>query len=108
MNLSERDAKVIWHPYTQMQTAGLPVAIVRGEGARLYDETGKEYIDAISSWWVNVHGHANQYIAQKVVRAASKAGACHLRRLYASACSGTCRTTSQSPAAESVENFLLR
>ena len=33
MNLSERDEKVIWHPYTQMQTAGLPVAIVRGEGA---------------------------------------------------------------------------
>ncbi|MGO9482932.1 MAG: adenosylmethionine--8-amino-7-oxononanoate transaminase [Candidatus Kryptoniota bacterium] len=66
MNLSERDEKVIWHPYTQMQTAGLPVAIVRGEGARLYDEQGKEYIDAISSWWVNVHGHANPYIAQKV------------------------------------------
>ena len=66
MNLSERDSKVIWHPYTQMQTARLPVAIVRGEGARLYDENGKEYIDAISSWWVNVHGHANQYIAQKI------------------------------------------
>jgi len=49
-----------------MQTAGLPVAIVRGEGACLYDEDGKEYIDAVSSWWVNVHGHANRYIAQKV------------------------------------------
>ncbi|HUI29658.1 MAG TPA: adenosylmethionine--8-amino-7-oxononanoate transaminase [Candidatus Acidoferrales bacterium] len=66
MNLSERDSKVIWHPYTQMQTAELPVAIVRGEGARLYDEDGKEYIDAISSWWVNVHGHANRYIGQKI------------------------------------------
>jgi adenosylmethionine-8-amino-7-oxononanoate aminotransferase len=65
MSLPERDSKVIWHPYTQMKTAGLPVAIVRGEGARLYDEQGKEYIDAISSWWVNIHGHANQYIAQK-------------------------------------------
>ena len=66
MNLAERDSKVIWHPYTQMQTAGLPVAIVRGEGARLYDESGNEYIDAISSWWVNVHGHAHPYIAKKV------------------------------------------
>ena len=66
MTLSERDSKVIWHPYTQMQTASLPVAIVRGEGARLYDENGKEYIDAIASWWVNVHGHANQYIADKM------------------------------------------
>ena len=66
MNLAERDAKVIWHPYTQMQTAGLPVAIVRGEGARVYDENGNEYIDAISSWWVNLHGHAHPYIAAKV------------------------------------------
>ncbi len=66
MSLSERDSKVIWHPYTQMQTAGMPIAIVRGEGARLYDEPGNEYIDAISSWWVNVHGHANPYIAQKI------------------------------------------
>lgn len=66
MNLSERDGKVIWHPYTQMKTAGLPVAVVRGEGARLYDEQGKEYIDAISSWWVNIHGHSNRYIAKKI------------------------------------------
>ena len=66
MNLSERDGKVIWHPYTQMQTSGLPVAIVRGEGARLYDEDGNEYIDAIASWWVNTHGHAHPYIAEKV------------------------------------------
>ncbi len=66
MKLAERDGKVIWHPYTQMQTAGLPVAITRGEGARLYDEEGNEYIDAISSWWVNIHGHAHPYIAAKV------------------------------------------
>jgi adenosylmethionine-8-amino-7-oxononanoate aminotransferase len=39
---------------------------VRGEGACLYDENGKRYIDAVSSWWVNIHGHANPYIAQKV------------------------------------------
>ena len=66
MSLSERDRRVIWHPYTQMQTAGLPIAIVRGEGSRLYDEKGNEYIDAIASWWVNTHGHAHPYIAEKV------------------------------------------
>lgn len=66
MTLSERDLKVIWHPYTQMQTAAAPVGIVRGEGACLYDEDGKCYIDAISSWWVNIHGHAHPYIAAKV------------------------------------------
>ncbi|MGV8880167.1 MAG: adenosylmethionine--8-amino-7-oxononanoate transaminase [Sphingobacteriaceae bacterium] len=65
-SLVERDLKVIWHPYTQMQTAAPPVAIVRGEGALLFDEAGKEYIDAVSSWWVNIHGHAHPYIAEKV------------------------------------------
>ena len=66
MTLAERDAKVIWHPYTQMKTAGLPIGIVRGDGACLYDENGKEYIDAISSWWVNLYGHSHPYIAQKI------------------------------------------
>src|SRR6195952_4240501 len=66
MGLSERDLDVIWHPYTQMKTALPHVPIVRGEGACLYDEDGKRYIDAVSSWWVNIHGHANKYIAQKV------------------------------------------
>lgn len=66
MTLTERDLKVIWHPYTQMQTAAPPVGIVRGEGAVLYGEDGREYIDAVSSWWVNIHGHAHPYIAKKV------------------------------------------
>jgi len=66
MRLVSRDLNVIWHPYTQMQTALPPVPIVRGEGACLYDENGKCYIDAVSSWWVNIHGHAHPYIAQKV------------------------------------------
>jgi len=66
MTLTERDLKVIWHPYTQMQTALPPIPIVKGDGASLFDENGKEYIDAVSSWWTNIHGHANKYIAQKV------------------------------------------
>jgi adenosylmethionine-8-amino-7-oxononanoate aminotransferase len=66
MNLTNRDLKVIWHPYTQMKTAPPPIPIVRGEGACLFDENGKRYIDAVSSWWVNIHGHAHPYIAQKV------------------------------------------
>ena len=66
MGLAERDMEVIWHPYTQMKTAAPPVAIVRGQGACLYDEQGKQYIDAVSSWWVNIHGHAHPYIARKV------------------------------------------
>jgi adenosylmethionine---8-amino-7-oxononanoate aminotransferase len=66
MSLTDRDLKVIWHPYTQMKTALPPIPIVRGEGALLFDENGKKYIDAVSSWWVNIHGHAHPYIAKKV------------------------------------------
>jgi adenosylmethionine---8-amino-7-oxononanoate aminotransferase len=66
MSLSSRDLQSVWHPYTQMKNAGPPLAIVRGEGAYLFDDKGKKYIDAISSWWVNLHGHAHPYIAQKV------------------------------------------
>ncbi|MDR3694015.1 adenosylmethionine--8-amino-7-oxononanoate transaminase [Mucilaginibacter sp.] len=66
MNLTDRDLKVIWHPYTQMKTAKPPIPIVRGEGALLFDENDKKYIDAVSSWWVNIHGHSHPYIAKKV------------------------------------------
>jgi len=63
---AQRDSAVNWHPFTPIKTAGEAVAIVRGEGAYLYDEKGKRYIDAISSWWVNLHGHAHPYIAEQV------------------------------------------
>jgi adenosylmethionine-8-amino-7-oxononanoate aminotransferase len=55
-----------------MKTALPHVPILRGEGACLYDENGKRYIDAVSSWWVNIHGHAHPYIAQKVAEQLSK------------------------------------
>ena len=64
--LSQRDQAVIWHPFTQMQTAPLPISIVRGEGSVLYTEDGREMLDMISSWWVNLHGHAHPYIAERV------------------------------------------
>jgi adenosylmethionine-8-amino-7-oxononanoate aminotransferase len=66
MNLVERDQNVIWHPYTQMKNALATIPIVKGEGVYLFDNEGKKYIDAISSWWVNIHGHAHPYIAEKV------------------------------------------
>lgn len=62
-SLSERDLSVLWHPFTQMKTAAAPIAIVKGEGAKLWDDHGKVYIDAIASWWMNLHGHAHPKIA---------------------------------------------
>nr|WP_294901143.1 adenosylmethionine--8-amino-7-oxononanoate transaminase [uncultured Pedobacter sp.] len=64
-NLVERDLDKIWHPYTQMKTAAKPIPIVKGEGAYLFTEKGEKLIDAVSSWWVNIHGHSHPYIAQK-------------------------------------------
>lgn len=66
MSISDLDKKHIWHPFTQMKTAQAPLPIVRGKGTILFDEDGKSYIDAIASWWVNLHGHAHPYLAQKV------------------------------------------
>jgi adenosylmethionine-8-amino-7-oxononanoate aminotransferase len=66
MNLSQKDQLYNWHPYTQHQTTGLLPAIVKGEGIYLWDENGKQYIDAISSWWVNPFGHSNPMIAQAI------------------------------------------
>ena len=65
-SIKERDREVIWHPYTPMKVWPEAIAIVRGEGAYLIDEDGNRYIDAISSWWVNLHGHSHPYIAQKI------------------------------------------
>lgn len=64
--LQKRDRAVNWHPYTQMKTADDAIPIVKGKGVYLYDNEGKKYIDAVSSWWVTLHGHANEHIAERV------------------------------------------
>jgi adenosylmethionine---8-amino-7-oxononanoate aminotransferase len=56
----------IWHPYTQEATATPPIEIDRGQGAYLYTRDGRRLIDAISSWWVNLHGHAHPAIAEAI------------------------------------------
>jgi adenosylmethionine---8-amino-7-oxononanoate aminotransferase len=68
MNFSQRDKKHNWHPYTQHKTAPNFPAIVKGKDALLWDENGKEYIDAIASWWVNPFGHSNQIIADAIYK----------------------------------------
>ncbi|HCJ12485.1 MAG: adenosylmethionine--8-amino-7-oxononanoate transaminase [Verrucomicrobia bacterium GWF2_51_19] len=65
-SLALRDKKLLWHPFTQEKKAQPPLAICRGEGSYVYDDTGKAYLDLISSWWVNLHGHAHPAIAKKI------------------------------------------
>ncbi|MES2287939.1 MAG: adenosylmethionine--8-amino-7-oxononanoate transaminase [Bacteroidota bacterium] len=66
MTLQERDKNAVWHPFTQLKTAPLPIAIVKGEGAYFFDEAGNRYIDGIASWWVNVHGHCHPYLTKRI------------------------------------------
>ncbi len=72
MTLAERDNHTLWHPYTQHKMAPLPIAIERGEGAYLFDQAGNRLLDLISSWWVNIHGHAHPEIAQAIYQQAMK------------------------------------
>lgn len=60
----------VWHPYTQMQTTDI-IPIASGKGAYLYDEQGNEYLDAVSSWWTNLHGHSHPHIAQAINKQAN-------------------------------------
>jgi adenosylmethionine-8-amino-7-oxononanoate aminotransferase len=71
-SLIERDAACVWHPYTQMLTAPPPLPVVRGEGAYLYMEDGRRVLDGISSWWVNIHGHAHPYLNAALAEQASR------------------------------------
>ena len=66
MTLTERDHQHIWHPYTQQHGAKPPVPIISAKGSYLYDEQDRRYIDAVSSWWVIIHGHSHPYIVEKV------------------------------------------
>src|ERR1041384_763894 len=69
-SVRELDRRHIWHPYTQHFDAPAPAVVVRAEGAYLYDDSGRRIFDAISSWWVTLHGHAHPVIAAAVGRQA--------------------------------------
>ncbi len=65
-SLAERDQKHLWHPLTQHKVSGDMLPITKAKGCILTDDNGKEYIDAISSWYTAVYGHCNEIITQKV------------------------------------------
>ncbi len=68
LEISARDLDVLWHPCTQMKDhETIPLTpVARAEGIYLEDFEGNRFIDAISSWWVNLFGHCNPYINQKI------------------------------------------
>lgn len=65
---SELDKKYIWHPFTQMEewVSSEPLVIERAQGNYLIDTEGREYLDGVSSLWVNVHGHRKKIIDEAI------------------------------------------
>ena len=66
--LMQKDLEYIWHPCTQMKDhEKIPIIPIKyAKGVYLYDFDGNRYIDAVSSWWVNIFGHSNEYINNKI------------------------------------------
>lgn len=65
-------SSAVWHPFTQEALAPDPIKIVSGRGAKLYTEDGKVILDAVSSWWVNIHGHSEVKIAEAIYKQAKE------------------------------------
>jgi adenosylmethionine---8-amino-7-oxononanoate aminotransferase len=68
--LIRKDQLFIWHPFTPQKPQPEAIGIIKGEATLLFDEEGNQFIDAISSWWVTLHGHAHPYIAEKIYQQA--------------------------------------
>lgn len=67
-----RDKEAIWHPFTPLKGMDDPLMIERAEGVNLYTDQGKKIIDVISSWWVNIHGHAHPKLAEAAAEQAAQ------------------------------------
>ncbi len=82
-DLLARDAQYVWHPFTQMKTAGSPLVITGASGSYYIDDAGNKYLDCNSSWWTNVHGHGEPRIGKAIAEQYQKldhiifAGATH-------------------------------
>ncbi|MCX6994829.1 MAG: adenosylmethionine--8-amino-7-oxononanoate transaminase [Chlamydiae bacterium] len=71
MDLIKADAECVWHPFTQIKTAAAPIPIVRAFGSQLFHADGRTFIDAISSWWCNIHGHGHPHIVEAISKQAA-------------------------------------
>ncbi len=72
--LAQLDQQFVWHPFTQMRDwlRREPIVITSGQGAVLRDVHGKEYLDANSSIWTNLHGHSHPKINSAITRQLGK------------------------------------
>lgn len=70
-DLAVRDRRVVWHPFTQAQTAAPPLAVRAAQGAWLTLADGRRVLDGVSSWWTCTLGHCDPYISSAVARQAA-------------------------------------
>ncbi|MDH4092601.1 MAG: adenosylmethionine--8-amino-7-oxononanoate transaminase [Cyclobacteriaceae bacterium] len=71
-NLLRLDSELIWHPFTPLTGSPQPILVDSASGVYIHTHDGRKIIDAVSSWWVNLHGHANTYIAEAIAAQAKK------------------------------------
>ena len=71
-DLSALDRKNIWHPFTPLNGVPDPLLVESASGVYLHTSGGRRVIDAISSWWVNLHGHGHPLIADAIGEQARK------------------------------------
>ncbi|MCH8517702.1 MAG: adenosylmethionine--8-amino-7-oxononanoate transaminase [Cyclobacteriaceae bacterium] len=70
LNWDEIDAKHVWHPFTPLRGQAPPLLVQHARESLLYLENGKIIIDAVSSWWVNIHGHSHPLLAEALYKQA--------------------------------------
>ena len=66
MSIQKKDKDFVWHPFTHLKEASDNIVVKKAEGLYYFDSNGKKYMDVISSWWVNLHGHTHPYITKKI------------------------------------------
>ncbi len=67
-----KDKKFLWHPFTQTLSSDNPIIISSAKDEKLFDIEGNEYIDLISSWWINTHGHCRNEMINSVFNQSKK------------------------------------
>jgi adenosylmethionine---8-amino-7-oxononanoate aminotransferase len=71
-DFNKKDDNFLWHPYTSLNDRRENIFIESAQGVYLNAAGGRKILDAVSSWWVNIHGHSNEYIAEAIARQAKK------------------------------------
>ena len=62
----KKDKKYLWHPFTQSKYSNPPIIVSSAENENIFDIDGNKYVDLISSWWVNTHGHCKKEIIEQI------------------------------------------